>query len=454
MKQTKDSMKTRQSTSLGLVVWLCLFAVESMANPSLKYADMPDFDRRVGGAAAAPKQVLHGHVPAAVSRLQPLGDLAGTNRLKLAIGLPLRNQAALSNLLHQIYDPASPNYHHYLTPEQFAEQFGPTKQDYEAVIAFAKAHGLSVTTTYPNRVLVDVNGSVADIERAMHIKMRVYQHPTEQRTFHAPDTEPSLDLAVPVLRVIGLDNYELPHPLFKVRPLAEQGKFTANGSGPSGNYMGYDFRQAYAPGVSLNGAGQTVALFEMDGYYPSDIVYYENINGLPNVTLTNALLGGATGVPSDPNAVVEAPLDIEMAISMAPQLSQVMVYEAPLTSVGAYDISESDGDRRSSQTNLLFTWVIDRIVSSPVPNQIYLQYAAQGQSFFQVSGDEDAYVSGTFQTADNPYIITVGGTTLTTTGPGGAYVSETVWQWGGGTPAAAEASVPALPYRPINKAST
>ena len=59
-------------------------------------------------AQAAERQVLRGHVPAAVAHLQPMGKFAGTNRLNLAIGLPLRNQEALTSLLHQIYDPASP----------------------------------------------------------------------------------------------------------------------------------------------------------------------------------------------------------------------------------------------------------------------------------------------------------------------------------------------------------
>src|ERR1039458_1937257 len=148
-------------------------------------------------ALDAQTQVLHGHVPAIVKSLQPAGRLSGTNHLNLAIGLPLRNQTALSNLLQQIYDPASPNYHHYLTPEQFTERFGPTEWDYQAVIAFASANGLRVTATHPNQMLVDVSGSVADIERALHVTLRVYQHPTEKRMFHAPDAEPSLDLAGP-----------------------------------------------------------------------------------------------------------------------------------------------------------------------------------------------------------------------------------------------------------------
>ena len=111
-------------------------------------------------AAAAERQQLHGrYVPAAVARLAPVGDLPGSQRLNLAIGLPLRNQPELDSLLQQIYDPASPNYRHYLTTEQFTERFGPTEQDYQALMDFAKANGLTVTLTHPNRVVLDVAGS-------------------------------------------------------------------------------------------------------------------------------------------------------------------------------------------------------------------------------------------------------------------------------------------------------
>ena len=80
-------------------------------------------------ARAGETQTLRGHVPAAASRLQPVERLAGGRRLNLAIGLPLRDQAGLNALLQQLYDPTSPNYHQWLTPEQFTERFGPTAAD-------------------------------------------------------------------------------------------------------------------------------------------------------------------------------------------------------------------------------------------------------------------------------------------------------------------------------------
>ena len=95
-------------------------------------------------AFGSERQVLRGLLPAAAARVAPVGRLPGSQRLNLAIGLPLRNQAVLSNLLRQLYDPASPDYQQYLTPEQFTERFGPTEQDYQALVAFARASGLAV----------------------------------------------------------------------------------------------------------------------------------------------------------------------------------------------------------------------------------------------------------------------------------------------------------------------
>src|SRR6516164_6023157 len=80
-------------------------------------------------AFAQGTQQLHGHVPAAITRLQPQGLMRRSDHLHLAIGLPLRNQGALSNLFAAIYDPASPQFHRYLTPEQFTGQFGPSATD-------------------------------------------------------------------------------------------------------------------------------------------------------------------------------------------------------------------------------------------------------------------------------------------------------------------------------------
>jgi hypothetical protein len=91
---------------------------------------------------AAGRQQLHGHIPKAATTAPLIGDMAGSERLKLAISLPLRNKQALESLLKNTYDKKNPHYRHFLTPQKFLDMFGPTESDYQAVIQFAQARGL------------------------------------------------------------------------------------------------------------------------------------------------------------------------------------------------------------------------------------------------------------------------------------------------------------------------
>ena len=172
-------------------------------------------------AADAGMKTLHGHIPAAVSRLQAKGQLPAETNINLAIGLPLRNTETLTNLLRQVYDPSSPGYyHHYLTPAEFTAQFGPTEQDYQKVMDFARQNGLTVTGTHPNRMLLDVSGKASDVERAFHLTLRTYRHPVENRDFFAPDSDPSVPATLPVQDISGLDNYGWSHPKYRLKPVS------------------------------------------------------------------------------------------------------------------------------------------------------------------------------------------------------------------------------------------
>jgi subtilase family serine protease len=365
-----------------------------------------------------------------VTRLRPLGEIDNSRRFDLAIGLPLRNREALTNLLEELYDPASPNYHKFLSPEQFTEKFGPTDDDYQAVIAFVKSNHFVLTGRHPNRLLVDVNATAADIQRALHLKLRIFQHPSEPRAFYAPDSEPSLNSRLPILSIQGLDDFSPPRPMdlhfshaskrsgiSPRRPLTEQPLFgrgfsaletqsgdvvDATGSGPSGSFIGQDFRNAYAPGVLLDGAGESVGLVALDNYYPTDVTTYEDLAGLPRVTITNVFVNGFNRAPGLNNG--EVALDIQMAVSMAPGLSKVIVY---VGSVPNDVLNRMATDNQARQ--LSSSWTFGKQVDA-VREQIYQQFAAQGQTMFQSSGDAGAYGGALFAPADDPYVTAVGGT--------------------------------------------
>jgi subtilase family serine protease len=371
---------------------------------------------------AAGTQILRGHVPQAVAASKALGRVNPATRLQLAIGLPLRNQVELENLLKQLADPAGPNFRQYLAPAQFAERFGPSEEDYQALAAFFEAHGLAVTGTHPNRAILDVGGTVADIESTFHVNMLNWSHPT-RGTFFAPDREPSVDAGVTILDITGLDNFVLPRPMdIKTHPVSHATPFTT-GSGPDGLFMGGDFRAAYAPGVALNGAGQSVGLFELDGFYASDVEANFKQAGLTPVPTQTVLLDGFNGAPGNGN--VEVTLDIMMAAYMAPGASRIIVYEGSNWNDVLNRMATDDLANQLSSS-----WGYSP--TNATTEQIFKQMIAQGQSLFQASGDSGAYQGGIMPPADDPNITVVGGTSLTTAGPGGPWQSETAWPDSGG----------------------
>jgi hypothetical protein len=361
-----------------------------------------------------------------------IGRMPASQQLSLAVTLPLSNQEQLHTLLQQLYDPASPNYRHFLTVPQFTEQFGPTAVDYQRVIGLMESYGLKVTHTYPDRVAVNVTGSVANIEQTFQVTMQVYQHPTESRTFYAPDVEPSVEVGFPVLSVKGLSNYNLPHSMLKRASPDQRVHSDQTGSGPSGQFLGSDIRAAYGAGTALDGSGQALGLIEIGPYNLSDVTAYFSSIGQPlNVPIVNVLLGGADGICSGCNDGEEA-VDIEQIISMAPNASGLIVYLAYNSNVSAYNAYlQAANDNLVKQMSISFGWA-----GTPSSEQdyetVFEELAAQGQSSFVASGDAGANCGGGGYPGNSPNITDAGGTDLTTSGAGGPWESETGWVGSGG----------------------
>jgi Pro-kumamolisin, activation domain len=346
--------------------------------------------------------------------------------MDLAVGLPLRNQQELDTLLKDLFDPASPNFHHYLTAAQFSDRFSPSEEDYQALAAFFLANGFAVSGTHPNRMILDINGSVADVQRTLHVNMMTWRHP-QRGEFFAPDRDPSIEAGVTILDISGLDNFVLPHPmdlhsrlLDKPRP---QAKALTTGSGPAGLFSGNDFRNAYAPSVTLNGAGQSVGLFELDGFHSSDVAANFQQAGLPPVPVKTVLLDGYSGGAGSNN--VEVTLDIMMAAYMAPGVNNIIVYEG----TNWNDVLNRMATDNAAST-LSSSWCFSP--TNATTEQIFSEMIAQGQSMFQASGDSGAYTGWIMPPADDPNVTVVGGTSLTTAGAGGAWQSEAAWGDSGG----------------------
>jgi subtilase family serine protease len=355
--------------------------------------------------------------------------LPPTQEMRLAIMLPIRNQAALDSFLQSLHNRQNLSFHHYLTPEEFADEFGPTPEDYLKVVDFAETNGMTVVGTSPNRLVLDVTATVANINSALHLTMGVYQHPTENRTFYAPDREPSVDLDVPLWHVDGLDNYSTPRPLY-VKGSAQS---NTTGSGPDGNFLGSDRRTAYVGdgypgGTELTGSGQSIGLVEFYGYALSDVQnYFTNIGQTLNVPINNVYVDGANdSYPDDTEPVI----DIVEAASMAPGLSQIRVYIAPISAgsgVGDTAIfNQMAVDDIAKQLSCSWNWAPD---DPTTDDPIFEEFEAQGQTLFAASNDYGSYYDNTYllhYPEEDPYVTAVGGTDLTT-GQYGVWEGETAW---------------------------
>jgi len=377
-------------------------------------------------------QVLNHHVRPEISsgKWLPIGSLPPAQQLHLSIMLPLRNQDELTSLLGRLYDPSSSDYHQFLSVDQFVERFGPSANDYAATVAFVQSNGFTVTDAPANRMLVQINGTVAQIEQTFHVSMKVYQHPTEDRTFYSPVSEPALALSVPVSRIAGLDNFSIPRPP-KNAASASQGTPAQTGSGPGGLYLASDMRAAYYGGTALTGAGQKVGLFEFGGYNPGDVdTYFSTTGQFDSVPIVNVLLDGMSLTPEPTTNgaawAAEGALDITQVIGMAPGLSQVRVY------IGSSDVdifNQMATDNIAKQLGVSMVEGDNSLNDDP----IFEEFAVQGQTVFAASGDWGAYpASEPAYPAEDVYITGVGGTVLTTAGAGGAWSAETAWDQSGG----------------------
>ena len=440
-----------------------------------------------------------------------LGRLSSAAPLRAAIMLPLRNQSELTDLLQRQYTPGDPLFHRFLSPRDFTARFGPTAEDYAAVAAYARTQGLTVADTSPGRTLLTVSGPSAKVEAAFGVQMSRYRLP-DGRVAFANSAAPTLprSVAARVAGIAGLNNIALMHPQLRYKqpfagsplvpsrlhsdaPVPISGGGGGIGSGPLGGLTPNDIKYAYnlsgitplyqtsvaAPAGALDGTGQNVGLFELDGYNEADIATYAATFALPAVltgaaaSVTTIPLGGFNAIPITEDGQTEVELDIDMVLALAPASTGIYVYEAdqtvdPVAPLTIFTRMANDLNPADNKTPLVqvisSSWGEAESLSDPAiisgENTLLQQMAAQGQSVFCASGDSGAYALYSTTTsggttvnpglttpdvndpASQPYATGVGGTTLsyvkpatsavTGTATAGTYVGEIAWS--GGTP--------------------
>jgi subtilase family serine protease len=383
-----------------------------------------------------------------------VGQLPPTDTLRFDIVMPLRDRTGLQSFLRQQYDPTSAFYHQFLTPQEFTARFGPSQEDWNTLLAFAKANGFEIVSGTRDSRDLRLSGSVANIEKAFHVNMGVYQDPNEDRKFFAVDREPTADLPFQLWHITGLDNDSRPHPMYvkKSDYAKAQGidpdkvvSHATTGSGPSASFLGSDMRAAYYGGTALTGTGQNIALFEFAGTDLADLTtYYKNVGQTEPYTPTLISTGGysTTCVDSGRSACddTEQTLDMTQAMGMAPGSKMLYMYVCgDVLASGSGNISDTScisamvtntDAPLSLQISCSWGWTpADPSTLDPY----FEQMASQGQNFFAASGDSSAWsASNEAWPADDANIVSVGGTDLTTSGAAGPWASETAWADSGG----------------------
>lgn len=391
---------------------------------------------------AAPRVALANTVNPAVAHSEKKGDIPAEQQISVAVSLKLRDAAGLDRFLAAVTTPGAPEYGKFLTPEQFTERFGPTRESVQQVKDYLAGQGLTVTEVSANRQVVSARGTAAQVSKAFATHESSYVDPQLQRTFFANDDAASIpsDLAAVVQGVSGLDN----HAVRKNR-LAKPNAVTphAGTAAPTGMNPA-QFDGAYNLNkTGADGTGTTVALWEFDGYKSSNLTTYDAQFGLTGPAVTTVSVDGAGYDASPGQGQGEVELDSEIVRGVAPKATQ-LVYEAPNSDQGEIDMANKIvADNRASVISI--SWGScepdTTAASMTAVDNAFKQAAAQGISIFSASGDDgsrDCTRSTSGSTvkavdfpASSPHQTGVGGTNLKVTSANG-YSSESAWSTAGG----------------------
>jgi len=399
------------------------------------------------------------------------------------VALPLRNTAKLRDLLQALHNPASPQYHHWLTPAQFGLRFGPDTQTMNRVVTALTTRGLQVQTHTRS---LHVSGSAAAVERALGTHLRLAHTTTNasgtrvvaEGTLHLP---PELAAAGATVMSFGRNEAHV----MSQQVTSKLGGGTYNRYSQDGGYWFDDLKQAYqypsyetmvtvnGNSQRLDGTGATIGVLMSSDYLPSDVqAMFDNenwstITGTPDPTLfADVPVNGGGGLFG--GAFAEVSIDTQSEIGGAPG-ANVILYDIP-------DLS--DGSIFAGYVTAIEANQVDLISASfgecelyDFPNynggvdyrgvwraedELFMQGNAQGITFLASSGDSAGrecvtpgyffgapkahFAAGVSEPASDPNVTAVGGTNLVTTYEQGsldsAYATENAW------------SDPEIPYDP------
>ena len=450
-----------------LVGWRALFAAPLLALVCFAIsASGAGAAAPTGTRVVAPKPVLpHG--------AKQLGAVSPTATVSGAVVLQPRDEGALTRFISQVTDRHSALFHHYLTPTAFAARFGPTPASVAAVTAQLRSQGLSVTNVSRSGLLVDFKGAASKVETTFRTGLDRYRLADGSigRARTGAIRVPA-SIANYVTSVVGLDNTvkahaegirpsrsaaadhaaakgaSFVHPAGSPTPCADASAVAESFGGLTDDQIAHAYGADGLYGAGDTGAGQHVAIFELEPFATSDVQTFDTCYF--GATAAGQMLGRLHvhtvdgGQPAGSGGG-EAILDIQDVSAFAPG-ANIDVYEAPNTTFGSLDMYSqivNDNVDRILSTS----WgLCEQAVQQGEPgvqqaeNLIFEQAAAQGMTVFSAAGDNGSNDCNAFRTttpvdpvlsvddpSSQPYVVSAGGTTMdNATQP----ASEHVWNDG------------------------
>ena len=308
-------------------------------------------------------------------------------------------EQALEKYLDELQDPKSPNYHHWLTAQEFAARYGLAQGDLAKITGWLQSHGFTVNLVYPNNV-IDFSGTAGQVREAFHTEIHNLEVNSEKHIANMSDPQIPTALAPAVVGVVSLNNF-MPHAMNQPRAA-----YTFSGCGadcyavvPADLATIYNLGPLFAGGYS--GQGQTIVVVEDSDTYNNtptgcnsttctgntDWNTFRSTLGLSSYTsgsFTQVHPAPGSGGPtcSDPGVNGddgEAAIDVQWASAAAPNAAIVLASCANSTHFGGFIALE----------NILSN-------GGPLPSVVSISY---GESESLLPATENSYINGLYQTA-------------------------------------------------------
>ena len=372
------------------------------------------------------------------------------NGMSIAFNRSAAQQADLESLIAAQQNPASPLYHQWLNPDQFAARFGMAQADIDKVETWLQQQGFSIDSVARSKNMIRFSGNVGQVEQAFQTQMHFYTVGGEKH--FAPSTTLSIPagIASSVTNVGNLDDFK-PQAMH-IRSSVPQARpgFTSAVSG-SVYFAPGDIKQIYdlnpLLNSSINGTGQSIAIMGQSSVVTSDLEAFQNAAGLSVKDPTMVIVPGSGSSEAFQGDESESDLDLEWSNAIAPGADIFFVYTGNGNSNGVFSSLQYAVDEKIGNIISISYGACEPTIPAAQTTSLEAsleQGVAQGQTIVSAAGDSGStacYVSPTTTSptltvqeelavnypASSQYATGVGGTEISQTNP--AYYTEGSAYW-------------------------